>query len=35
VPVVVRVRSTLLLKTRTTAAGGPSDLDTLRLVCAP
>jgi hypothetical protein len=34
--VVVRVRSTLLLKTRTTAAGGgPPDLDTLRLVCAP
>ena len=36
VAVVVRVRTALLLKTRTTAGGsGPADLDTLRLVCTP
>jgi hypothetical protein len=36
VPVVVRLRGTLLLKTRTAAAGGgPADLDTLRLACVP
>jgi hypothetical protein len=36
VPVVVRQHATLLLKTRTSAAGGgPADLDTLRLACLP
>jgi hypothetical protein len=36
VPIVVPVRRTLTLKTRTVpAAGGPADLDTLRLVCVP
>ncbi len=35
VPIVVRARTALALRARTVTAGGPADVDGLRLVCAP